>query len=139
MKRKIAKWVAFAQDYSLPLIIGIVVSLIWANISYDSYRSFVETPWFGTEHISLHFLIKEVFMALFFALAMVEIVEAVSPGGAMYPIKKAVNPLMATAGGVMVPSLFMFCSLFSLTVWNLSMVGALLPRRISPLPGLARN
>ncbi|MBQ1251427.1 MAG: Na+/H+ antiporter NhaA, partial [Firmicutes bacterium] len=103
MKRKIAKWVAFAQDYSLPLIIGIVVSLIWANISYDSYRSFVETPWFGTEHISLHFLIKEVFMALFFAIAMVEIVEAVSPGGAMYPIKKAVNPLMATAGGVMGP------------------------------------
>ena len=103
MKRKIAKWVAFAQDYSLPLIIGIVVSLIWANISYDSYRCFVETPWFGTEHISLHFLIKEVFMALFFAIAMVEIVEAVSPGGAMYPIKKAVNPLMATAGGVMGP------------------------------------
>ena len=103
MKRKIGKWVAFAQDYSLPLIFGIVVSLIWANISYDSYRYFVETPWFGTERISLHFLIKEIFMALFFAIAMVEIVEAVSPGGAMYPIKKAINPLMATAGGVMGP------------------------------------
>lgn len=114
MKRKIGKWVAFAQDYSLPLIFGIIVSLIWANISYDSYRYFVETPWFGTEDVSLHFLVKEIFMALFFAIAMVEIVEAVSPGGAMYPIKKAINPLMATAGGVMGPIIVyvLFCLFF---------------------------
>ncbi|MBR5328663.1 MAG: Na+/H+ antiporter NhaA [Firmicutes bacterium] len=103
MKRKIGAFVSFAQAYSLPLIVGIIVALIWANISYDSYRIFVESHWFGSDHISLHFLIKEIFMALFFAIAMVEIVEAVSPGGAMYPIKKAFNPLMATAGGVLGP------------------------------------
>ena len=105
MKKTLRNFVVFAQTYSLPLIAGIIVALIWANISYDSYRIVVEYPWFGTEHISLHFLIKEVFMALFFAIAMVEIVEAVSPGGAMYPIKKAINPLMATAGGVLGPIL----------------------------------
>lgn len=103
MKKTLRNIIVFAQTYSLPLIAGIIVALIWANISYDSYRIVVEYPWFGSDHISLHFLIKEVFMALFFAIAMVEIVEAVSPGGAMYPIKKALNPLMATAGGVLGP------------------------------------
>lgn len=103
MRNTLGKVISFVQAYSVPLIAGILVALIWANISYDGYHYFVETPWFGTEHISLHFLVKEIFMALFFAIAMVEIVEAVSPGGAMYPIKKAFNPLMATAGGVLGP------------------------------------
>lgn len=103
MKKSLRDVISFAQAYSLPLIVGIFVALLWANLSYDSYRQFVEGYWFGSSTVNLHFLIKEVFMALFFAIAMVEIVEAVSPGGAMYPIKKAVNPLMATVGGVLGP------------------------------------
>jgi len=105
MKRKVGRWIAFAQDYSLPLLIGIIVALIWANISYESYHHFLEMPIFGFEHITPHFLVKEIFMVLFFAIAMVEIVESVSPGGAMYPISKAINPLMATVGGVVGPIL----------------------------------
>lgn len=103
MKKSLRDVISFAQAYSLPLIVGIFVALLWANLSYDSYHQFVEGYWFGSSTVNLHFLIKEVFMALFFAIAMVEIVEAVSPGGAMYPIKKAVNPLMATVGGVLGP------------------------------------
>lgn len=103
MKKSLRDMITFAQAYSLPLIVGILVALLWANLSYDSYHQFVEGYWFGSNTVNLHFLIKEVFMALFFAIAMVEIVEAVSPGGAMYPIKKAFNPLMATAGGVLGP------------------------------------
>lgn len=103
MKKSLRDIVSFAQAYSLPLIAGILVALVWANLSYDSYHHFVEGYWFGSGTVNLHFLIKEVFMALFFAIAMVEIVEAVSPGGAMYPMKKAINPLMATVGGVLGP------------------------------------
>jgi NhaA family Na+:H+ antiporter len=62
----------------------------------------VFTPIFG-EHIDLHFLINDVFMVFFFAMAGVEIVHSLIPGGALYPVKKAVMPLMATMGGVLGP------------------------------------
>lgn len=42
-------------------------------------------------------------MVFFFAIAAVEIVQSLSPGGDLNPLKKAVNPLMATMGGVLGP------------------------------------
>ena len=102
MKKLLSKFLSVAAAYSLPLIFGIIIALIWANISPGSYHAFVDFPLFGSE-FTVHFLVKDVFMAIFFAIAMTEITEAVRPGGAMYPIKKALNPLMATVGGVVGP------------------------------------
>ena len=42
-------------------------------------------------------------MAFFFGLATKEVVESVLPGGSLYPISKAGNPLFATMGGVLGP------------------------------------
>ncbi|KAH8055525.1 Na+/H+ antiporter 1 [Aureococcus anophagefferens] len=47
--------------------------------------------------VTLHFLVNDVLMALFFGLAVKEIAEAFQPGGSLYPPgRKAVNPLCGT-------------------------------------------
>jgi len=54
--------------------------------------------------VTLHFLVNDVLMALFFGLAVKEIAEAFQPGGSLYPpTRKAVNPLCGTLGGVLGP------------------------------------
>ncbi len=55
------------------------------------------------EYLTLHFLINDVFMVFFFGIATKEIVESCLPGGALNPIRKAVNPLLGTIGGVLGP------------------------------------
>lgn len=94
------------REFSLPLIAGVIVALIWANLSPESYQYIVHTDLVGD--IDLHFLINDIFMVFFFAIAGVEIVNSLSPGGALNPIKKAVTPLMATAGGVIGPIIIFF-------------------------------
>ncbi len=96
------KIVFLAEEYSLPLLFGILIAMVWVNISPDSYHYFVDYPLFGSD-FTVHFLVKDIFMAIFFAVAAAEIVEAVRPGGALYPLKKACNSLIATAGGVFGP------------------------------------
>ena len=44
-------------------------------------------------------------MVFFFGIAAVEITQSFLPGGDLNPVKKAVNPLMATMGGVIGPAL----------------------------------
>lgn len=93
--------IKLCRDYSIPLIAGVIVALVWANVSAESYQYFVHTP--VIFHMNLHWLINDIFMVFFFAIAGVEIVNSLSVGGALNPIKKAVTPLMATAGGVLGP------------------------------------
>lgn len=95
-----------ARDFSLPLLTGVVAALAWANLDPEGYAHFVHWSPFG-EHgpLSVHFVINDLFMALFFGLAAKEITEAVLPGGALNPPKKAVNPLLGTLGGVVGPVL----------------------------------
>ena len=116
--------IAFFQEYSLPLIIGVVAGLVWANVDFYSYYNIVEFDFwnFGKgpflddghghdkndfyifgKHVTVHFLINEVFMVFFFGIAAKEITESVLPGGALNPIPKAINPLMGTLGGVFGP------------------------------------
>lgn len=90
------------RDLSIPLLGGVVLALIWANISPEGYHYIVHTPFIG-DQISFHWLVNDIFMVFFFAIAGVEIVNSLSPGGALNPVKKAVTPLMATAGGVLGP------------------------------------
>lgn len=89
------------REFSVPLISGVILALIWANIDPDSYHKIIEQEIiFG---VNLHFIINDIFMVFFFAMAAVEIVQSLVPGGDLYPLKKAVNPLMATLGGILGP------------------------------------
>lgn len=64
-----------------------------------------------TEHhihpIDFHFLINDVLMAFFFAIAAKEVWESLLPGGALSSFRKAATPLLATAGGILGP-VFLF-------------------------------
>lgn len=89
------------QEFSIPLIGGVIVALAWANIAPHSYHNFVHHELFPG--INFHFLINDVFMVFFFAIAAVEITQSLLPGGDLNPLKKAINPLLATLGGVLGP------------------------------------
>ncbi len=92
-----------AQEYSIPLLAGVVGAVLWANVSPGSYEAVMHaSPWAGS-HLNLHFLVNDIFMALFFGIAAGEIVEAVLPGGPLNPPRKAINPLLGTLGGVVGP------------------------------------
>lgn len=54
-------------------------------------------------YLTLHFIVNELFMVLFFGIAAKEIAESCLPGGALNPVSKAINPLMGTIGGVLGP------------------------------------
>jgi len=91
-------------EFSIPLIAGVIGALIWANVAPHSYHRLVHGSPFGAEsHLNLHFLVNDVFMALFFGIAAKEITESVLPGGALNPPRKAINPLLGTLGGVVGP------------------------------------
>jgi len=53
-------------------------------------------------------------MVLFFGIAAKEITEACLPGGSLSPMKKAINPIFATLGGVAGPALVFFVGLWAL-------------------------
>lgn len=89
------------REFSVPLLAGVVIALGWANLAPESYHAFVEEPILGIP--SLHFVINDIFMVLFFGIAAVEITQSCLPGGELYPLRKAVNPLLATVGGVVGP------------------------------------
>ncbi|MCB0332962.1 MAG: Na+/H+ antiporter NhaA [Bdellovibrionales bacterium] len=92
------------QEFSIPLISGVILAVIWANLDPHGYHHAIHWSPFGAEsHFNFHFLMNDLFMVLFFGLAAKEIAESVLPGGALNPIKKAVNPLLGTLGGVLGP------------------------------------
>ena len=98
---------ALLQEFSIPLLVGVVLALVWANVGFVSYDHFVN--WaplvIGGHDISFHFVINDIFMAVFFGIATKEITEACLPGGALNPPRKAINPLLGTLGGVLGPAL----------------------------------
>lgn len=116
------KTIHYIQEFSLPLIIGVIAAMITANCAPELYHWFVDSPTLGIwdfhhhdahgahaegidwAHIlTMHFLVNDIFMVLFFGIAAKEIVEACLPGGALNPVSKAINPLLATVGGVLGP------------------------------------
>ena len=90
------------REFSIPLLVGVAVAVIWANLSPNTYTNFNDTPQFGS--LSFHFISNELFMVLFFGIAAVEITQSCLPGGDLNPASKAVNPLLATLGGVIGPT-----------------------------------
>lgn len=120
----------FIFNYSLLLITGALIALIWANINPDSYHHFVEYPiWFndwvgvyvgywehaygeGAHHfeygdvervLTFHHLVNDILMAFFFAIAAKEVWEAVILDNGSLRGRKAVTPLIATLGGMVGP------------------------------------
>ena len=95
------KRINLLREFSVPLIAGVITALVWANLWPREYHSFIEQPFLGG--LNLHFVVNELFMVLFFGIAAVEITQSCLPGGDLNPPRKAVNPLLATLGGVIGP------------------------------------
>lgn len=120
----------FVTNYSLLLISGALIALIWANIDPHSYHHFVEYPvwfndWIGldveywkkaygegyekyayegaTRVLSAHYLVNDMLMAFFFAIAAKEVWEAIILENGSLRGRKAATPLFATAGGMFGP------------------------------------
>ena len=93
------------------LLMGTLLALIWANLDHESYEQFVEGTLFTSsllshepDHaVSFHFLVNDIFMVLFFGIAMKEVSESFLPGGALSSVRKAAMPAIATLGGVLGP------------------------------------
>ncbi|MDP5085273.1 MAG: Na+/H+ antiporter NhaA [Yoonia sp.] len=109
----------FVTNYSLLLIIGAAIALVWANVDASSYHHFVEFEIFhksiiGHPHydaagmveyrsLTLHYLVNDVLMAFFFAIAAKEVWEAIILKNGSLRGKKAATPLFATLGGMLGP------------------------------------
>jgi NhaA family Na+:H+ antiporter len=104
-------------EFSIPLLAGVVVALVAANLAPDWYHHAIHWKPLGDvallgHELTLHFLVNDLFMLLFFGIAAKEITEACLPGGSLNPPAKALNPLFATLGGVVGPVLVFFGGLW---------------------------
>ncbi|WP_099827377.1 Na+/H+ antiporter NhaA [Oceaniglobus indicus] len=120
----------YVTNYSLLLILGALIALVWANTDPQGYRHVVEYPlmfndvvgvdasrWliahgsdFGIDGIgdvrrvlTFHFLVNDILMAFFFAVAAKEVWEAVILENGALRGRKAATPLIATVGGMLGP------------------------------------
>ncbi len=92
------------QEFSIPLILGVLIAVVWANVDHHSYHVLNHWSPFGKDsHFNFHFIMNDLFMALFFGIAAKEIAESCLPGGDLNPPSKAINPLLGTIGGVLGP------------------------------------
>ena len=104
------------QEFSIPLLAGVGVAMVWANLAHESYEHLIHWQPFGElvifgHHVTLHWLVNDVFMVFFFGIAAKEITESALPGGSLNPISKSINPLLATLGGVVGPVAVFFIGL----------------------------
>ena len=109
MVQKVKRFVNRLQEFSVPLIAGVLVALVAANFFPDLYHYLVHHELVNHQHwSSMHFLVNDIFMVFFFGIAAKEIVESFLKGGSLNPVKKAINPLFATIGGVVGPVALFF-------------------------------
>lgn len=82
-------------DYSLLLLAGTLAAVVWANVDAAGY-----------EHAThpLHFVVNDIGMVFFFALAAKEVFEATLPGGPLASLRQAAAPLAAAVGGMVAPA-----------------------------------
>ncbi len=100
------KKINMLREFSIPMIAGVIAALFWANLDPAGYQHFNRDPFLGG--LNFHFITNELFMVFFFGIAAVEITQSCLPGGDINPPRKAVNPLLATMGGVLAPILVYF-------------------------------
>jgi NhaA family Na+:H+ antiporter len=85
----------FIFDNSLLLMAGAGAALIWANVDLEHYTRFTR---------AMRFLVNDVGMVFFFALATKEVFEATLPGGPLSSGRQAAVPILAAVGGMVVPA-----------------------------------
>ncbi|HVB37358.1 MAG TPA: Na+/H+ antiporter NhaA [Vicinamibacterales bacterium] len=95
-RSRLARATEYVLDRSLLLVAGAVAALVWANVDLVRYHHFAEP---------LHFIVNDVGMVFFFALAAKEVFEATLPGGPLASPRRAAVPLLAAAGGMLAPAL----------------------------------
>ena len=108
----------FVAEYSILLLVGALSALLWANLDPAGYKAFhdivlIDHFFIGHAHadadghihrtLTLHYLVNDVFMALFFAVAGKEVWEAIILKNGSLRGKKAMTPLFGTAGGMLGP------------------------------------
>ena len=103
-KLQLVRFVRILQHYFIPLQLGIVTALIWANVDFENYQSLWNPPSADPHDFTFHFFVNDVFMTLFFGIAMVHVSTALMAGGALYPLKRAISPILGTVGGVVGPA-----------------------------------
>ncbi len=99
---KLKNGMQFLLENSLFLIIGTVIALVYANMAQKGYHHIVHHEL--APHINLHFIVNDILMCFFFAIAAKEIWESFLPGGSLSSGKKAATPLLATLGGIIGPA-----------------------------------
>lgn len=124
----VGKSIKVLLEYSGFLLIGALAALFWANFDPEGYHHIVHFPlweseWFGIAHgdhkvVTVHFLVNDILMALFFAMAGKEIREAMLPGGSLHSPKQAMVPLIATLGGMLGPIFVFITGAHILGVWG---------------------
>ncbi|HKX46715.1 MAG TPA: sodium:proton antiporter, partial [Planctomycetota bacterium] len=62
------------QEFSIPLLAGVALALLAANLTPEWYEHTLHWEPFGALHVfghalTLHFLVNDVFMVLFFGIA----------------------------------------------------------------------
>jgi NhaA family Na+:H+ antiporter len=80
---------------ALPL--GALIAIAWANTFSASYVRVSD---------ALQFPVNDVAMIFFFALAAKDVVDATASGGPLHTWRRAALPVVAAAGGMIVPALF---------------------------------
>ena len=96
MRSSLPRVATLIVSNSLLLPAGTLIALVWANTEPSSYTALAHRT---------HFIVNDVGMTLFFALAAKEIVEATVPGGVLHPPSKALVPTVSAIGGMGVPAL----------------------------------
>lgn len=100
------RYVRFVFDNSLLLIAGALGGLAWANLAPTSYQSLLQLglTWGPEQGISAHFLVNDVLMAFFFALAGKEVWGAMLPGGSLRDWQHSATPVFCAVGGMAGPA-----------------------------------
>jgi Na+:H+ antiporter, NhaA family len=86
---------SYVLDNSLLLLAGTIAAVTWANLDVASYTR-LTSP--------LHVWVNDVGMVFFFALAGKEVFEATLPGGSLASPRRALSPLAAAVGGMVMPA-----------------------------------
>ena len=96
----------FLLDNSVFLIAGALAALVWVNLDKEAYHHVMDMAFAGEgDHaVTPHFIINDILMAFFFAIAGKEVWEALLPGGPLSNMRKAATPLIATLGGMVGPA-----------------------------------
>lgn len=93
---KLNKIWQISKDQSLLLVFGSLLAVVLANIFPNFYISMKHLPGF-------EFLVNEVLMTLFFAVAGKEVIEAIMLKNGSLRGKKALGTVVATVGGILGP------------------------------------